>query len=122
MVRTRALARAAVLSLLIAGLPACEPAAPQAASIAAAAVAPAAAKPAASGPSTFDTDDTLAIAVAHDESVRAAREQTLRVQRQLVEQRRANHDSAQRGNANERCIAGQKMRRVANGWVQAGGC
>ena len=109
-------------SLLIAGLCACGPAAPQATSIAAVTVNPASAKPAAPGPSTFETDDALAIALARDQAARAAREQTLRVQRQLVEQRRASHDSAQRGTANERCIAGQKMRRVANGWVQAGGC
>jgi len=121
-VGTRALARTVVWSLLIGGLCACEPAAQQASSIAAVAVAPASAKPATSNPSTFETDDALAIALARDQAARAAREQTLRVQRQLVEQRRANRDSAQRGNANERCIAGQKMRRVANGWVQAGGC
>ena len=120
-VGTRASVRAALGSLLIAGLCACGPATPQA-SLVAATVAPASSKPAASKPSAFETDDALAIALARDQAARAAREQTLRVQRQLVEQRRANRDSAQRGTPNERCIAGQKMRRVANGWVQAGGC
>lgn len=73
-------------------------------------------------PSTFEADDALAIATARDQAARAAREQTLRVQRQLVEQRRAARDAAQHGNGNERCLDGQKMRRVANGWVQAGAC
>jgi hypothetical protein len=115
------MARAAVVSLLLTGLCACGPAAQQDAYIAAGAAAPVSATRAAA-PSTFAADDAIAIASARDQAVRAAREQTLRVQRQLVEQRRATHDAAQRGDGNARCIAGQKMRRVANGWVQAGGC
>lgn len=115
--------RATVLLLLVACLGGCDPAARQDVPIAVAATAaPAALTPPAASPSTFEADDALAIAVAHDQAARAAREQTLRVQRQLVEQRRANRDAAQHGNGNERCLAGQKMRRVANGWVQAGAC
>lgn len=117
------MARAAVVSLLIAGLSACDPATQRASAIAVASTdARAAATPPVSSPSTFAADDAIAIANARDQAARAARAQTLHVQRQLVEQRRATRDAAQRGNANERCIAGQKMRRVANGWVQAGGC
>ena len=121
--RSRALSRAAVLSLLIAGLCACDPATQRASAIAVSSThAPVSATPPVSAPSTLAADDALAIANARDQAARAARTQTLNVQRQLDEQRRASRDAAQRGNANERCIAGQKMRRVANGWVQAGGC
>jgi hypothetical protein len=95
---------------------------PDAALIPAAAAAPMTAAPA---PTTSAADAGLAIALARDAAARAAREQTLRVQKQLRE--RANEDlearrAAQHGDGNERCIGGQKMRRVANGWVQAGSC
>jgi hypothetical protein len=65
----------------------------------------------------------LAIAIARERVDRAAREQTLRVQQQLRDQERVR-EAAVRAAAtgNERCIAGQKVRRVANGWVQAGVC
>ena len=117
-VGTRALARAAMSTLLIAGLCACEPTAHPAS----AAVASASARAPTSKPSTFLIDDPLAIATARDQAARADRAHTLLVQRQLVEQRRATRDAAKVVNANERCIAGQKMRRVSNGWVQAGSC
>lgn len=116
----RAMARAALVSLLLTGLPACGPAAQPHASIAAG-VAPAPATSAAAR-STVATDDVLAVARARDQAARAAREQTLHVQRQLVEQRRTAREAAQRGEGNARCMAGQRMRRVANGWVQAGAC
>jgi hypothetical protein len=105
--------------LLVASLGACDRAAPQGPSIArAATTAPASAPDAAPSAAA----DELAVAVAREQASRADREQTLHVQRLLVEQRRADRDAAQRGNGNERCLAGQKMRRVANGWVQAGTC
>jgi hypothetical protein len=69
-------------------------------------------------------DAELAVAIARDAAARAAREQTLRVQQQLREQQREQQqqmrDAASHGN--ERCVAGQRMRRVANGWVEAGAC
>ena len=77
--------------------------------------------PPASAATTLDPDPALAVAVASDQAERAARQQTLRVQRQLVNQQQAARE-ARRGNGNERCLAGQRMRRVANGWVQAGPC
>ena len=117
-VRPRAMARAALFALLIAGLSACEPTARPTSAVVAAATARAPTPKA----STFTIDDPLAIATARDEAARADRAHTLLVQRQLVEQRRATRDAAKVVNANERCIAGQKMRRVPNGWVQAGGC
>ena len=75
-------------------------------------------------PFTSVADSGLAIAVARESADRAVREQTLRVQKRLRDQDNAwkqARDEAQR-NSNERCMAGQKMRRVANGWVQAGVC
>jgi hypothetical protein len=117
-VETRAMARGALLALLIAGLCACEPTARPASATGAMAAAHTP-KPT---PSTFAADDALAIATARDHAARADRAHTLLVQRQLVEQRRATRDAAKAGNANERCIAGQRVRHVGNGWVQAGGC
>lgn len=76
-------------------------------------------------PATSAADEGLAIAVAREEVDRAAREQTLRVQKQLREQERIQkqvRDAAERGDGSERCLSGQKMRRVDNGWVQAGTC
>jgi len=72
---------------------------------------------------TSAADDGLAIAVARETVDRAAREQTLRVQQQLREQERVREAAVRALNSgNERCIAGQKVRRVGNGWVQAGTC
>jgi hypothetical protein len=117
-VEARAFAQAAMFILLIAGLCGCSPTP----SPASGASAPAAVLPPPPKPSTFAADDALAIAIGRDQAARADRAHTLHVQRQLVEQRRAMRDAAKVINANERCIAGQKMRRVPNGWVQAGGC
>lgn len=71
---------------------------------------------------TATADDMLATAVASDAAARAAREQTLRVQQGLREQQRAQQHAHDATNQGERCIAGQRMRRVANGWVGAGAC
>jgi hypothetical protein len=74
-------------------------------------------------PATTPDDAVLADAVARDAAARAAREQTLRVQQQLREQQREQQqlrEAASHGN--ERCVGGQRMRRVANGWVDAGAC
>lgn len=95
---------------------------PPAALVAQAVAAPTTPPPASTTPAA---DTELAVALARDAATRAAREQTLHVQAQL--RARAQEDqqaqqAAQRGDGNERCIAGQKMRRVANGWVQAGTC
>ena len=115
-----------LLPVLTLCLGACVQPAPPAEPVALAAAAAPATSPSTSAASTTSVADAgLAIALARDAAARAAREQTLRVQRQLRE--RANEEqqalrAAREGNGNERCIAGQKMRRVANGWVQAGLC
>jgi hypothetical protein len=72
---------------------------------------------------TSAADAGLAIAVARETADRAVREQTLRVQQQLRDQERVREAAVRALNSgNERCIAGQKVRRVGNGWVQAGTC
>ena len=111
-------ARVTALLLLLACLGACDRTSPQGASPALAATTAPASLPARAG---SDADAALAVAVARESAARAAREQTLRVQQHLRDQQRA-HEMAQRGDGHERCLAGQKMRRVANGWVQAGTC
>jgi hypothetical protein len=114
--------RGTALLLLMACLGACDRTAQHGGSIArAATTAPAPVAAPTPPPAASAADAALAIAVAREASSRAAREQTLRVQQHLVEQERARED-AQRGDGSERCLAGQKMRRVANGWVQAGTC
>jgi hypothetical protein len=123
---TRAAGRITALVLLMACLGACGQTAPQDAAI----VEPATAVPAsvtspASASATSAADAGLAIAVARETADRAVREQTLHVQKQLREQQRQlrqAREAVERGDGGERCLAGQKMRRVANGWVQAGPC
>jgi len=108
------------LLLLMVCLGACDKTAQQGSSIAVTATAaPAFVRAPAPVPATANT--TLDDAVAREATARAAREQTLRVQRHLREQQRARQ-TAPSGHGDERCVAGQKMRRVANGWVQAGTC
>lgn len=114
--------RLAPLLLLMLSAGACDQAAPPDASMVQAA-APVAPTPApVTATTTADTE--LAVAVARDDAARAAREQTLRVQQQLREQQREQQQQARdaASHGNERCVAGQRMRRVANGWVEAGAC
>jgi hypothetical protein len=110
------------LLLLMLGVGACDQASPPGASM----VPPAAAAPVAPtpAPAPAAADAMLAAAIAKDAAARAAREQTLRVQQQLREQQRDQQQQARdaASHGNERCIAGQRMRRVANGWVDAGAC
>jgi hypothetical protein len=110
--------------LLLASLAACDRSAgtdSPVAEAAAAAAAPVA--PAPTVPTTNAADAGLAIAVARETADRAVREQTLRVQQQLREQERVREAAVRALNSgNDRCIDGQKLRRVGNGWVQAGTC
>jgi hypothetical protein len=113
-----------VFLLLIACLGACNEAAQPGTSIAPPATA-APVTPPPSAPATSAADAGLAIAVARETADRAVREQTLHVQKQLREQQRQlqqAREAIERGDGNERCLSGQKMRRVENGWVQAGTC
>lgn len=108
--------------LLMLSVGACDQAAPPGASIVQAAVAaPVASTPT---PAAANADAAFAVAIARDAAARAAREQTLRVQQHLRDQQREQQQQAREAasHGNERCLAGQRMRRVANGWVDAGAC
>ena len=111
--------RFTLLWLLMPCLGACDQAAQPGASMVQTAAAPVTPTPA---PAAADT--VLAGAVARDAAARAAREQTLRVQQHLREQQREQQQQARdaASHGDERCVAGQRMRRVANGWVDAGAC
>ena len=120
--RMRMEKRLTSMLLLLLSVGACDQTAPPGASmVQAAAAAPVTPTPA---PATTTADAALAVAVARDAAARAAREQTLRVQQQLREQQREQQQQAREAasHGNERCLAGQRMRRVANGWVDAGVC
>jgi hypothetical protein len=113
-----------LMLVLVSWLVACDPTArpvpPEAQAAAAIPLAPPTAEPAISA-----ADAGLAIAVARETVDRAAREQTLHVQQLLRDQARKDkqaRDAARRGDGHERCLSGQRMRRVENGWVQAGRC
>ncbi|MGO4552271.1 hypothetical protein AB4059_14380 [Lysobacter sp. 2RAF19] len=67
------------------------------------------------------TSTFMAEAESRDAAARAVREQTLKVQQKLRQDNRARAQAAERPSENERCINGQRMKRVDNGWVQAGG-
>lgn len=82
-------------------------------------VAPA---PVATAPQPTQTNTFMAEAEARDAAARAAKEQTLKVQQGLRAQERERKQDAKAPTPNERCIDGQKMKRVENGWVQAGTC
>jgi hypothetical protein len=73
---------------------------------------------------TATTATFLSEAEARDLAARQAREQTLKVQKQLRESQQAVKAAADAAETdkNTRCIGGQKMKRVDNGWVQAGTC
>jgi len=90
-----------------------------AAPVAAPVVAPA---PVAAAPRPTQTNTFMAEAEARDAAARAAKEQTLKVQQGLRAQERERKEEAKAPTPNERCIDGQKMKRVDNGWVQAGTC
>jgi hypothetical protein len=111
------------LGLLVACLGACEPDAAPNASL----VQPRTAAPAAPAPTPLPgrsaADAGLAVAIAREAADHDVRTQTLHVQRLLREQERAREAAIRaRDSGNERCIGGQKMHRVANGWEQAGVC
>ena len=62
-------------------------------------------------------------AEALDASARAMREDTIEVQKRLRAEEAARREQAEAPTKDgERCINGQKMKRVQNGWVQAGQC
>jgi hypothetical protein len=59
---------------------------------------------------------------AREASWREAREASIRVQQRLRAEQQARKSAQQEEAKNERCVGGQRMTRVENGWVQAGNC
>lgn len=59
---------------------------------------------------------------AREASWREAREASIRVQQRLRAEQQARKSAQQEEAKNERCVDGQRMKRVENGWVQAGNC
>ena len=61
-------------------------------------------------------------AAAREASWREAREAAIRVQERLRAEQQARKSAQEEEVNNERCVGGQRMRRVENGWVEAGNC
>ena len=61
-------------------------------------------------------------AEASDAAAREAREHTIEVQKRLRAEEAARRARIEAPKEGERCIDGQKMKRVQNGWVQDGDC
>ena len=81
--------------------------------------------PAMTPPAPAVTPPTMSDAAAdaaREASWREAREATFRMQQRLRREHRARQSAEQEGMKNERCVDGQRMKRVENGWVQAGNC
>ena len=126
----RTVAQLTALLLLMACLAACQRTVPPSTSLAKPPAAlPASVTPPAPKPSMAVVNPGLVVAVAQDANDPATdhaadREQTLRVLKRLRDQAREHQrvlDAVQSA-SNERCLHGQKMRHVANGWEQAGTC
>jgi hypothetical protein len=77
------------------------------------------ASPPVAGPATAGLD---AEAQAREASWRESREVAIRVQQRLRAQEQARKSAQQEEGKNERCVDGLRMKRVDNGWVQAGNC
>lgn len=84
--------------------------------------APAAAAPSVPAvTSSADSSDDAAEA-AREASWRESREATIRMQQRLRAEQQARKSAEQVGTRNERCVDGQRLKRVENGWVQSGNC
>jgi negative regulator of sigma E activity len=77
------------------------------------------ARPVADAPSSTAISSA---AESRDVSLREARERTIHVQQRLRAEQQARKAAQQEQAKDERCIDGQRMKRVENGWVQAGRC
>jgi hypothetical protein len=64
----------------------------------------------------------IAEAQSQEVSQREAREGAIRIQQRLRAEEQARKAAQQEQAKHERCIDGQRMKRVENGWVQAGTC
>jgi hypothetical protein len=66
--------------------------------------------------------DSIAEEEAREASWREAREASIRVQQRLRAEQRARESEQQAAAKDFRCVDGQRMKRVENGWIQAGNC
>lgn len=75
-------------------------------------------------PAKSSTATGSASAIPPEEaSQREMRQAAIKVQQRLRAEHRARSEAQKKTDSkNERCIGGQRMRRVANGWVGAGAC
>lgn len=74
-------------------------------------------------PAPGPSDASIAAEEASREaSWREAREAAIRVQQRLRAEQQARKSAEREETKNERCVSGQRMKRVENGWVQAGNC
>jgi hypothetical protein len=68
------------------------------------------------------TDAITGEDAAREASWREAREAAIRVQQRLRNEEHARKATQQEETKRERCVGGQRMKRIENGWVQAGTC
>ena len=73
-------------------------------------------------PEVLTPEERQMRAEAADRSARQAREHTIEVQKRLRADEAARRARVETPKEGERCIDGQKMKRVQNGWVQDGTC
>ena len=83
-----------------------------------------AAVPVATPVQTAPTAEELDAAVAREAEWAKARRQSIEVQQRLRKEQQAQREPTEvsRAVGSERCVGGQKMKRVEGGWVQAGSC
>lgn len=82
-----------------------------------------AAEPAKSTPATSAAKATAVDAEAESEAkTRKMRAESIAIQQRLRAEQRKREQAQQQQTRNERCVGGQRMRRVANGWVGVGNC
>jgi hypothetical protein len=83
-----------------------------------------AAVPVATPVQTAPTAEELDAAIAREAEWAEARRKSIEVQQRLRKEQQAQREPTEvsRAIGSERCVGGQKMKRVEGGWVQAGSC
>ena len=110
---------AALLSMSAHAAEPARPAATQASNTAPTAPANTAAYPRTNATNANRQTDAIAAEEAKSRELRAA---SIAIQQRLRAQQRAREEAQRDQSRNERCVGGQRMRRVANGWVGVGNC
>ncbi|GAB3097555.1 hypothetical protein [Lysobacter terrae] len=81
-----------------------------------------AAEPAKPKLSTSAAKESAADDYASEAKTRQMREASIAIQQRLRAEQRKREQAQREQTRNERCVGGQRMRRVANGWVGVGNC